>query len=266
MSYPENLPPPLSGGYSFSFNGQAVKRIEMDNGSFEHSRGSRGEIAEVTLSWTLDPVERRVLEGYLWHEGGSGQSSIQVPLAGSTISVKQITSLTTRDYGWKSENSGQFEVSPTLSRTASGLPNWPENLPQTNGGNFELVQKVGENTPTGSAPTVARRRFQSFPQPYKLRIILSQEERDSFILFYLTETGGMSGWFTFPIPGRGDTRCRFTSPPSEKFSGGFYDLTLNIESEFNERIPISEYLALRGGNTDVYTIPGWVEPGYYEGD
>lgn len=262
MSYPDNLPAPLSGGYSFSFNGQAVKRTEMDNGSFSHSRRSRGEIAEVSLSWEVDPIQRKVLEGYLWHEGGSGQSPIPVPLSGGILQVKQITSMSIRDYGWKSECSARFEVSPSTSQTTSGLPSWPNNLPQTNGGNFELVRAVSENTPTGDSPSAARRRFQTFPQPYKLSLVLSQSERDRFLLFYLTEIGGMSGWFTFPIPGRGNTRCRLTSTPQEKFSSGFYQVSLELESEFNDRIPLSEYLSLRGSGSPEYFSPGWVQDGY----
>lgn len=243
----------------------AVERTVMDDGSALHRRVSQEEIQSLSLTWELSEELRLILRSYLWYEGKRGAEYVEIPINQTIVlRVKQVSKLEEvwKDVKW--EVKGKFEVEP-IAITMSNpnvLSVWPATLPNSNGGSFSIEaidmtvsQKMGYTVGT------ARGRFQSEPSFYTIKVLLDAIQYARFNQFYRTECGGMSGWFTFPIPLRGPARCRMISPPVETDRSSFALITFDIESETTPVMTFTEYLNTKD---DTPPVPGYVSPGYVD--
>lgn len=269
MTYPTSLPPTLAEGYSREYKPGAVLRTQVDDGSYIHRRITDSEISTVVLNWRVSEEQRQVLAAYLWHEGGRGENYLDFPITAVTsVRAKQTGPLETEFLTTEWRVKATFEIEPVLiSMLPPGtIVSWPAELPASNGGSFTMeVLDLTTNETAAYSPSVARGRFQTEPTIYNIKIVLDAAQHAIHKDFYEKKVGGMSGWFTFPIPIRGPARCRYASPPKEVGKSSFYEITFQLESEVSELLSYEMYLELKDllPGAPLYFITGYLVAGYY---
>lgn len=112
------------------------------------------------------------------------------------------------------------------------IPVWPASLPQEllMSGYQQSVKNNLLRTQMEAGPAKVRRRGGAYPEPVQGRQMMTKPQFENFRIFYITtlEDGSLRFSWIEPLS-KVAAEFRFTSPPNWAISGGFVDVSLQLE-------------------------------------
>lgn len=265
MAYPSFLPLPIRDSYSAGPT-QPFQRTLMDDGQCSQVRKWSSVPMGYTLNWNFSYKQAQLFEAWLEYDGGRGIGPLQIPVADKLVNCKPVTGIPMYRLNGNTWNVTmdviEYRHVPTLSVKPTSLPVWPAGLPGFERAEFQYSKADAMLVSDfDSGPSESRVRFRDRAFRNNAKIILDLTQRNAFWDFYTNTLQGGVSWFYAEFSNsksQDRRRVRLIEPPKESPTGGWFTVTLAIETINAPILTIEEY------RSNFTLINDYVEAGYVE--
>lgn len=272
MAYPTVLPIPTREGYA-KRPSYDVPRFKMDDGVYRSQNVPGAVPYSYSLTWNLTYDQASFFEAWLEYDVIRNGTSMEIPLAGQTITVFPKTGMPS----WK-PNGSKWMVSLDVQEIRTGaplparggsLPIWPVSLPMFERDGFSLsAPDYVQNSDIENGKNEQRARFYQKTTTYGGTLIMDLDQRNAFWEFWHTTLLGGSRRFIAPFANSKSQemlKAKLAKPPEESANGAWFNIALVLDTMAAPMLTYDEYRAYQhfvNTYADNYVVDGYA--GYWE--